>query len=45
MTKNYCVWSASGNREYIRNRLNRAGFLGENLLGKDGRESHGFREK
>jgi len=32
MTRNYCVWSASGNREYLRNMLNRAGFMGKNLL-------------
>jgi hypothetical protein len=40
MTKNYCVWSASGNREYLRNMLNRAGFMGKNLLVKEARESH-----
>jgi len=34
MTKNYCVWSASGNREYLRNMLNRAGFIGEEFAGK-----------
>jgi len=39
MTKNYCVWNASGNREYLRNRLNRAGFMGKNLLGKEAREA------
>jgi len=44
MTKNYCVWNASGNREYLRDMLNRAGFMGENLLVKEARESHGFRE-
>jgi len=45
MTKNYCVWSASGNREYLRNMLNRAGFMGKNLLVKEARGSHGFRER
>jgi hypothetical protein len=39
MTKNYCVWSASGNREYLRNMLNRAGFMGKNLLVKEAREA------
>jgi hypothetical protein len=42
MTKYYCVWSASGNREYLRNMLNRAGLMGKNLLVKEARESHGF---
>jgi len=32
MTRNYCVWSASGNREYLRNMLNRVGCMGKNLL-------------
>jgi hypothetical protein len=45
MTKNYCVWSASGNREYLRNMLNRAGFIGEHLFVIEARESHGFRER
>ena len=45
MTKNYCVWSASGNREYLRNMLNRAGFMGKNLLVKETRESQGLRER
>jgi hypothetical protein len=45
MTKNYCVWSASGNREYPRNMLNRAGFMGKNLLVKEARESRSFRGK
>jgi hypothetical protein len=35
MTKNYYVWSASGNREYLRNMLNRPGFMGNNLLVKE----------
>jgi hypothetical protein len=43
MTKNYYVWSASGNREYLRNMLNRAGFMGKNLLVKEASEKHGFR--
>jgi hypothetical protein len=34
MTKNYCVWSASRNREYLRNMSNRAGFMGEKFVGK-----------
>jgi len=45
MTKTYCIWSVLGNREYLRNTLNRAGFLGKNFLEKEGRESHGFRER
>ena len=45
ITRNYCVWSASGNREYLRNMLNRTGFMGKNLLVKGVRESHGFRER
>jgi translation elongation factor EF-Tu-like GTPase len=45
MTKDYSVWSASGNREYLRNMLNRAGFMGKNLLVKEARESHGFQER
>jgi hypothetical protein len=32
VTKHYCVWSASGNREYLRNMLNRAGFTRKDLL-------------
>ena len=43
MTRNYCVWSASGNREYLRNMLNRAGFMVKNLPVKEARESRGFR--
>jgi hypothetical protein len=39
VTKHYCVWIASGNREYLRNILNRAGFVGKNLLVKEARES------
>jgi hypothetical protein len=42
----YCVWSASGNREYLRNMLNRAD-LGKNLPVKrqgeamaSGKDSH-----
>jgi hypothetical protein len=45
MTKHYCVWSASGNREYLRNMLNRTDFMGKNLLVKEARENHGFRER
>jgi hypothetical protein len=45
MTKDYCVWSASGNREYLRSMLNRTDFMGKNLLAKEARESHGFRER
>ena len=29
MTKNYCVWSASRNREYLSDMLNRVGFRGK----------------
>jgi translation elongation factor EF-Tu-like GTPase len=43
MTRHYCVWSASGNREYLRNMLNRAGFMGKNLLVREARESRAFR--
>jgi len=39
MTKHYCVWSASGNREYLRNMLNGAGFMRKNLLVKEAREA------
>jgi translation elongation factor EF-Tu-like GTPase len=45
MTKNFCAWSASGNREYLRNMLNQAGFMGGNLLVKEASEKHGFRGK
>jgi hypothetical protein len=45
MTKDYCVWSASGNREYLKNMLNRRDFMGEDLPVKEARESHGFRER
>ena len=44
ITRNYCAWSASGNREYLRNMLNRVGFMGKTLLIKEARQSHGFRE-
>jgi hypothetical protein len=44
MTKNYCVWSASGNREYLRDMLSRGRFQGKTLLVKEARESQGFRE-
>jgi hypothetical protein len=37
MTRHYCVWSASGNREYLRNMLNRTGFMWKNLLVKRGK--------
>jgi len=39
MTEHYCAWSASGNREYLRNMLNRADFMGENLPVKEAREA------
>jgi hypothetical protein len=29
MTKNYCVWNASRNREYLSDMLNRVGFRGK----------------
>jgi hypothetical protein len=45
MTKDYCVWSASGNREYLRNMLNRTDFMEKNLLVKEAMESHGFRAR
>jgi hypothetical protein len=32
VTKHYCAWIASGNREYLRNMVNRARFMGKNLL-------------
>jgi len=37
MTRNYCVWSASRNREYPRNMLNRAGFMAGKFAGKRGK--------
>jgi hypothetical protein len=39
VTRHYCVWIASGNREYLRNVLNRTGFIGKNLLVKEAREA------
>jgi len=39
MTKHYCVWSASGNREYLSNMLNRTDCMWKNLLLKEAREA------
>jgi hypothetical protein len=39
MTKHYCVWSASGNREYLRSMLNRTGFVWKNVPVKEARET------
>jgi hypothetical protein len=36
MTKNYCVWNASRNREYLSDMLNRVGFR-ENFVGNRGK--------
>jgi hypothetical protein len=39
MTNHYCVWSASGNREYLRSMLNRTGLMWKNVLVKEAREA------
>jgi hypothetical protein len=43
MTKHYYVWSASGNRKYLRNMLNRQDFMGKYLLVRKATDKRGFR--